>query len=182
MSLFTKHEHDRLVNVTRDEETMVRTLKADANSDIPYRAALAIYHELLWDSYSRSQLKDVRKRMLLDAKSGKIRMKNKRLYAIPDLYAACEYWFEHKEHPEGLIPAGWIVAKPFKNKEKADVLRSPHLFMEHAIRKIIQNEEVYSWFYTNAVATSCHDLITRILQLDQRSRINTVNQQMLGVQ
>jgi hypothetical protein len=38
--------------------------------------------------------------------------------------------------------------------------------MEHAIREISHDEKVNKWFATDGVYTSCHDLITRILQLD----------------
>jgi len=46
------------------------------------------------------------------------------------------------------------------------VLRSPHLYMEHAVRTISHDPVVYEWFYTGGVYTSCHDLISRILQFD----------------
>lgn len=148
---------------------MLRTLKADKNSINPYKAALAYYPELLWEGYTRGQLKDSRRRMLLDAKSGKIRMENKRLYAIPDFYAACEFWFQHIENPEGLLKGDEVAAKPFKNRDKADVLRSPHLFCEHFVVPISHDPEVYRWFTTNGVYTSCHSMVSRVLQFDRRS-------------
>ena len=48
----------------------------------------------------------------------------------------------------------------------------PHLFMEHAIRKNIafnKNErqtKLREWYCTDAIYTSCHDLISKILQFD----------------
>lgn len=105
---------------------MLQTLKADKQSENSYKAALAYYPEMLWEGYTRGQLKDTRKRMLLDAKSGKIRMLNKRLFAIPDLYAACSYWFCYEENPKGLLKKDEIAAKPFIKYDKADILRSPH--------------------------------------------------------
>ena len=102
--------------------------------------------------------------MLYDAKSGAIKCENKRLFVVPDFFAACEYWFLHKERPDGLLKNGEIACRYYRHREKADVLRSPHLFLEHAIRKIVDDDNVYKWFTTNAVVTSCHDLISRILQ------------------
>lgn len=163
---FTYDEHARIVGLTKNKEAMLRTLHANELSESPYKAALALYPELLREAYTRSQLKDIRKRMLYDAKSGKIRKRNKRLFAIPDLYAACEHWFLHEEHPKGLLNNGEIACKIFKLQDKADVLRSPHLFMEHAVRAIVHDPQIYEWFYTNGVYTSCHDLISRILQFD----------------
>ena len=40
------------------------------------------------------------------------------------------------------------------------------LYMEHAVRKIVKDPAIYDWFYTGGVYTSCHDLISRILQFD----------------
>ena len=145
---------------------MLKTLKADKNAATADKVALAIYPELLRDGYSREQLKDIKKRMLQDAKSGGIKCANKRLFAIPDWYAACEYYFCGIERPVGLLANGEVACRPYRSFDKADVLRSPHLFMEHAIRKISHDPKVYKWFTTDGIVTSCHDLISRILQFD----------------
>ena len=163
---FTHREHERILELTKNKDAMLRTLRANELSESPYKAALAIYPELLREAYTRSQLKDIRRRMLFDAKSGKIRTSNKRLFAIPDLYAACEHWFMGEEHPQGLLKNGEIACKVFRLQGRADVLRSPHLYMEHAIRTIRNDPIVSEWFYTNGVYTSCHDPISRILQFD----------------
>lgn len=166
---FTRKAHNRIENLTRDKASMLELLHANELSENPYSAALALYPELLREAYTKNQLKDVRKRMLLDAKSGKFKIANKRLYAIPDLYAACEYWFCHIEKPVGLLKDGEVACKIFRRHDKADVLRSPHLYFEHAIRNIVKDDEIYRWFTTNGIYTSCHDLISRILQFDQWS-------------
>ena len=67
---FTAKEHDRILNLTKNRDAMLRTLGANKDDENPYRAALALYPELLREAYSRESLKDIRKRMLLDAKSG----------------------------------------------------------------------------------------------------------------
>ena len=163
---FTDREHERIQNITKDMDSMLKTLKADEESEQPYKAALAIYPELLREAYSCESLKAIRKRMLLDAKSGKIRCDNKRLFACPDLFAVCEHLFLNDPNPKGLLRNGEVACKIFRRHEKADVLRSPHLAMDHAVRNIVHDQNIYDWFYTNGVYTSCHDLITRILQMD----------------
>ena len=163
---FTHREHERILGLTKNKDAMLRTLHANELSESPYKAALALYPELLREAYTRNQLKDIRKRMLYDAKSGKIKTGNKRLFAIPDFYAACEHWFLGEEHPQGLLKNGEIACKVFRLQEKADVLRSPHLYMEHAVRSIRNDAVIAEWFKTNGVYTSCHDLISRILQFD----------------
>ena len=163
---FTARTHKKLLEITKDKDAMLETLKANERSVAPDKIALYIYPELLRDGYSRQQLKDTKKRMLLDAKSGAVRMKNKRLFVSPDWYAACEYYFMHIENPVGLVPADHIVCRPFINEEKADVLRSPHLYREHCIRTIIHDPKIYSWFPTDAIVCSCHDMTGHILQMD----------------
>ena len=163
---FTAREHERILNLTRDKDAMLSVLKADEESEQPYKAALALYPSLLREAYSRESLKSIRKRMLLDAKSGKIRCENKRLFVLPDFYAACQHWFMGEEHPKGLIEKDEIACKIFRLHNKADVLRSPHLYLEHSIQKIIHDQKIYDWFYTNAIHTSIHSMISRILQFD----------------
>ena len=161
---FTKNEHERILKITKDKNTMLETLKAKETSEQPYKVALSIYPELLREAFARDSLKAIRKRMLLDAKSGRIRCENKRLFAIPDLYAACEYWFMGVKNPNGLLGKDEIACKIFRRHDKADVLRSPHLYCEHSIQKIVHDQNIYNWFYTNGVYTSCKSMISRILQ------------------
>lgn len=163
---FIKEEHARILGITKDMDSMLKTLKADEESEQPYKAALAIYPELLREAYSCESLKAIRKRMILDAKSGKIRCLNKRLFACPDLYGVCEWLFCHEEHPKGLLKNGEVSCKVFRRHEKVDVLRSPHLSMEHGIRNVVHDQEIYNWFYTNGIYSSLHDLLSRLLQLD----------------
>lgn len=148
---------------------MLRTLKADENSYIKDKIALAIYPELLRDGYSRFQLKDVKRKMLADAKSGRIKCKNKRLYVVPDFYAACERYFLHIERPDGLLKKDEIACKTLVKYDKADVLRSPSLYMEHCVCKIVKDPEIYEWFTSDCIVTSVKSLISRILQFDRRS-------------
>lgn len=163
---FIKEEHRRIENITKNKDMMLKTLKADINSEQPYKVALALYPELLRETYSRNSLKDIKKRMVLDAKSGKIKCANKRVFVLPDFYAACQYWFMGEKNPKGLLAKDEIACKIFRRHNKADVLRSPHLYLEHSIHKITHDQNVYDWFYTNAVHTSVHSLVSRILQFD----------------
>ena len=167
---FTQPTYDKITNLASNQDMMLKTLGADVRSEDPYNRSLAIYPELLRDGYSRSTIKDIKKRWTLDAMSGAIVCQNKRLFAIPDMYAACQYWFQHIEEPEGLLKDGEIFASEYWWASEADVLRSPHLSFEHAIRRFNHDPIVASWFQTGGVYTSCHDLISRILQFDEHKR------------
>lgn len=163
---FAKPTYDRIKTLSTDREHMLHALGVDDYTEVPYRQALRLYPELLREAHSRESLKAIKKRWTLDAKSGKIKCKNKRLFAIPDLYAACQFWFLHQETPEGLLKEGEVYARPFQAVDELDVLRSPHLYFEHAIRSNVHDPDIGSWFITNGIYTSCHDLISRILQFD----------------
>lgn len=163
---FCGKTHRKLKNLVVNKESMLQVLKASSSSKNSFCRALRMYPELLRDGYARKQLKDTKKRMLYDAKSGAIKINNKRLFAIPDWYAACQYYFLGIEKPEGLLQNGEIACKPYRGTPVVDVLRSPHLYMEHCLEKVVNDDEIYRWFVTDGIYTSCHDLISRILQFD----------------
>lgn len=123
---YTAKTHEKILGIAQDKTAMLRTLKADKRSYSAYQKALYMYNELLRDGYSRQQLKDIKKRMLMDAKSGAIRCANKRLFVIPDWYACCEHYFLHIPKPRGLVKPDEVVCRPYRGKDKIDVLRSPH--------------------------------------------------------
>ena len=166
MVQFAQRTWDKIKGIASDKASMLRTLRADEFSDQPYKRALCLYDPLLRDGFSRDTLKAIKKRWTQDAQSGRLLCANKRLFVIPDLYAFCEYLFLGEKQPKGLLENGWVACKVYKNYDKCDCLRSPHLFMEHSVRQISHSSEVYSWFTTNGIYTSIHDLISRILQFD----------------
>lgn len=177
---FTKRTHDKILGIARDANAMLNTLQADEESTNPYKRALSLYPELLREAYSRETLKSIKKRWTLDAKSGKIKCDNKRLFAIPDMYAACQYWFMNQKQPEGLLKNGEVACKPYRGKDKVACLRSPHLYMEWTVRNVVHEQSVYDWFYTDGIYTSCHDLISKVLQFDvDGDQLNVVADQLL---
>ena len=163
---FTQRNYDRIEGIAVDKQTMLRVMGADIDSEDPYLRLLAMYPELLRDAYTRDTLRAVKKRWTLDAKSGRIITQKKRLFVIPDLYAACEFWFLHETEPNGLLQHDEVACRVFRHKEKVDCLRSPHLYMEHAVRRVCHDPKVYDWFITDGIYTSCKDLVSRILQFD----------------
>lgn len=177
---FTKRTHNRIDGIARNANVMLQTLQADEDSENPYKRALSIYPELLREAYSRETLKAIKKRWTLDAKSGKIRCENKRLFAIPDMYAACQFWFLGDKNPSGLLKDGEVSCKPYRNKNEVACLRSPHLYMEWTIRNVVHDQSVYDWFYTDGIYTSCHDLISKVLQFDvDGDQLNVVADHLL---
>lgn len=138
-----------------------------------FQKAVEVYPELLNDVYVRAKLKDIKDSLIKRYKSGKLQVNGKYTFVLPDLYAACEHWFMGKENPDGLLEDKEVYCRLFSNYKKVDCLRSPHLFCEHAIRDNVahisnqeRDEKIRDWFCTNAIYTSCKDLISKILQFD----------------
>lgn len=139
----------------------------------PLQQAIKQYPNLMNDEYFKITLREIKDSLIKKYKSGKLEIEGKYTFILPDFYAACEYWFLHIEHPNGLLNNQEVYCSLFKKKEKLDCLRSPHLFKEHAIRfnmahkeYVNQQNNIRQWFTTNAIYTSCHDLISKILQFD----------------
>ena len=180
LSLFTLKSHDKITGIAKSSESMLQTLQADKESVNSYKRALAVYPELLREAYSKETLKSIKKKWTLDAKSGRIKCSNKRLFVVPDFYAMCEYWFLHIKAPKGLLQDGEVACRPFRNTDKIAALRSPHLYMEWTIRKVLHEQNIYDWFYTDAIYTSCHDLISKVLQFDcDGDQLNCVSDSLL---
>ena len=155
-----------ITKIGSDKETMLRVLGATKGSPKRnhYQEALLLYPELLNDNHSKKIIKDKKKSMINDARSGKIRINGKYTYLIPDLYAFCEKLFTDKV-PNGLIKNGEVFCRIFEEK-KVDILRSPHLYKEHCVRSNNLSPQGREWFVTDGIYTSIHDPISRILQFD----------------
>lgn len=159
-----------ILNIGSNRDTMLRVLGATKTNKRKnyYQEALSIYPEMLNDEHSKKIIKDKKKSMVNEARSGKIRVNGKYTYLIPDLYAFCERIFlkgEASKFPNGLIPNGEVFCKIY-NEGKVDILRSPHLYKEHCVRQNNIHVQGRKWFITDGIYTSIHDPISRILQFD----------------
>lgn len=172
----TKKSRDRLNRICSsvdDVKNVFGATKENTNKTA-LQNAIMLYPELINDVYIRQKLKEIKDSMIKNYKSGKLRVNGKYTFILPDFYAACEHWFLGIENPNGLLNDGDVFCKLFASAKKVDCLRSPHLFLEHAIRRntacrklnVENKDELKKWFRTNAVYTSCKDMISRILQFD----------------
>lgn len=165
--LASKTSND-ILSIGQDKETMLRLLGADESNTKKnyFQKALAIYPELLNDVHSKQAIKDRKKSLVNEARSGKILLEGtKRAYISPDLYAFSEWLFAGIKEPDGLLRNGEVSCKLFK-EEKLDILRSPHLFREHAVRQNVTNDKTEKWFISNCIYTSVHDMISKLLMFD----------------
>ena len=175
IDLLTKKSVERISNICNSKETMMDILGITPyNTNMTsFQKAVKIYPALLSDTYSKDVIREVKNSLLKKYRSGKLEVIGKYTFLLPDFYAACEYWFGHIKEPKGLLDDKEVFCWLFKGYDKLDCLRSPHLYKEHAIRFNIANsvygervEKIREWFTTNAVYTSTHDLISKILQFD----------------
>lgn len=144
------------------------------NDNMTYlQQAINLYPDLMNDEYIKITLREIKNSMVKRYKSGSLSVYGKYTFILPDFYAACQYWFMGIKNPDGLLADGEVFCWLFRKSEKLDCLRSPHLYREHAVRintACNQNKErqqqIRKWFGTDAIYTSCHDLISKILQFD----------------
>ena len=144
------------------------------NDNMTYlQQAINLYPDLMNDEYIKVTLREIKNSMVKRFKSGSLSVNGKYTFILPDLYAACEHWFMGIENPKGLLDDGEVFCWLFRKSDKLDCLRSPHLYREHAVRintacnkNKERQEAIRKWFETDAIYTSCHDLISKILQFD----------------
>lgn len=136
-----------------------------------YQKSLKIYPELLSDPSAKEDLRDLKNSLVKKYKGAHLDVVGKFTFVVPDLYAFCEWLFMGIQVPKGLLEEGEVYCRLYKNSKELDCLRSPHLYIEHAVRnnvcsKKYRNQRLSDWFDTDAIYTSTYDLISRILQFD----------------
>lgn len=138
--------------------------------------AIQIYPDVINDDYMKATLRDIKNSMVKNARAGKLSIKGKYTFLLPDFYAFCEWLFGGISHPQGLLNDQEVYCRLFTDSSELDCLRSPHLYKEHAVRKNMaytgsgynkeREEEISKWFQTDGVYTSTHDMISKVLQFD----------------
>ena len=154
--------------IGKDKQAMLRILgvvPANIHKNY-YQQALEIYPEMLQDTYSKEILKSVKRKMVKEARAGKLDIAGKYTFICPDLYAFCEFLILGHPTPTGLLQDDEVYCKLFEAATEVDCLRSPHLYREHAVRRNVVTKELSRWFVTNGLYTSVHDTISKLLMFD----------------
>lgn len=175
IDLLTQKSSERISNICSSKETMMDILGITPyNTNMSsFQKAVKLYPALLNDTYAKDVIREVKNSLLKKYRSGKLEVTGKYTFLLPDFYAACEYWFGHIDEPKGLLDDKEVFCWLFKQYDKLDCLRSPHLYKEHAIRFNVANKgygerakQIKEWFITNGIYASTHDLISKILMYD----------------
>lgn len=175
---------EKIKNLTSSIDTIKEAFGITPYTDEKYMSSLQksikIYPNLLNDDYLKQIIRDIKASMVKKYRAGHLEVRGKYTFLLPDFYACCEHWFLGQETPKGLLKDQEVYCRLFPNDEKLDCLRSPHLYKEHAVRKnlackkledsdqLSRQELMKKWFNTDAIYTSSWDLISKILQFDDR--------------
>lgn len=172
---------EKIKDLCADTLDYLNEMKTDANkiaeilSEPNLSNAIKAYPELIQDKYIQKKMENKFRSERREACGNKLILKDS-LYAYicPDLFAFCEWLFCGIENPKGIIPREQVYCsfyneEPYNKYEVVDCLRSPHLYMEHGIRKLVKDEvldQCKEWFVGDDLVVSSHDLLCRILQFD----------------
>lgn len=156
---------DDITSIGSDKDTMLRVLGAtEGNKNkSPYQEALLLYNELLNDEYSKKVIKNKKKSMVKDARSGKLRIEGKRVYILPDVYAFMQHLFG--QEVTGLLKDGQVHTTSVR-EGKTSILRSPHLSKEHGLMENVSDSDMKTWFVSKGVYIPLLSMLPRLIQAD----------------
>ena len=158
-----------LDKMKNDLDTMIKIASKD---DDYITLALKQCKSLVYDEFIQNRLESKFQSERDDARGNKLILKDSLYsYICPDLYAFCTWLFCGIENPVGIIPHNYVYNSFFNEKmyEVVDCLRSPHLYIEHGIRKLIKGDTLEmckEWFNDYDTIVSSHDLLCRLLMFD----------------
>ncbi len=149
-------------------EGALAALRADRTNihSSGFQKALNFLPELLGDAYTQEQVAMLYDNRYRTACGGKLESHGKYRYIVPDpiaLFEACLLGIQ----PKGVIKAGDIWQRHLTSGDKADVLRSPHMYVsEHCIRKVAQYRRAFEFMDTDALYISIFDMLYKQLMAD----------------
>jgi len=148
-----------------DNNFLLNLAGANVKFKRPIHKALSLTDELLKDKYIQSKIRDVRDSLIEDAQSGSLIMEGSRtMYILPDVVAFGEwlYGLEIK----GQLKADEVSCQLFENGISIDMLRSPHLYIEHSINTNKVDKRKYKYYKTMGIYTSIYSTASFELAFD----------------
>jgi len=168
LTQISRKTNDDIRRVGSDRDTMLKILGAtkENRDKNHYQVALMLYPQMLNDTYSHKIIKDVKKKLVKEARSGRIEVEGKYLFVCPDWVAYLQWLLKKEEEPGGLIGEGEVYSRLFADGEKVDVMRSPSLYREHGIRRNRVQDERKKWLIGNGIYVGYKDLLGKLLMMD----------------
>lgn len=167
---YTKDEDG---NVHIDEKSKgilldVLGINTDYTYKRPFTSTIQLAsNQMLFDKYVQQSILNTRDSIKEDAKGGKLLVEGSRtVYMLPDFYAFCERLFLNEENPKGLLEADEVSCALYDNDIKLNLLRSPHLYLEHCLHINRRSAKLSKWFKTNGVHVSVNSTASHQLAAD----------------
>lgn len=135
--------------------------EGQSNDTPPFYSALKNNHSLSNDPYIKKKIERDLKSLRLRCYAGKIIVDGNYQVLTPDLYALAQAAFG--QTVTGLLKAGEIYSNYWNNQyrsfmtsdgdiwyekgiDEVDVIRNPHIAVEHCPAKVVKNEDMNYWF------------------------------------
>ena len=156
----------------------------------PFYKALLKNNELFYDRYIREKVDADIQKLKNNLMSGKQIVHGNYQVFMPDLYGFAEWIFydELKREPIGLLRSQFDIYSDWWNSRctrKVDIIRNPHIGMEHRIGNLRNNRELKKWFkyQSTGIVTGMYDTLAMALgtaDFDGDSVCTTDNEQILN--
>lgn len=156
----------------------------------PYYKALLKNHELFYDRYIREKVDADIKKLKNNLLSGKVIVRGNYQVLMPDLYGFAEWVFsdELKKEPIGLLTSPFDIYSQWWNNQhvkNVDIIRNPHIGMEHRIGNLKDNIDLKKWFkyQKTGIITGMYDTLAMALgtaDFDGDTVCTTDNEQILN--
>lgn len=132
----------------------------------PYYQGLQYNHNLANDDYVRGKMQDDIKRMKNELLSGKQRIHGHYEVFCPDIYGLAEFAFGTEV--KGLLPNPWTIYSMYwteRGVSEVDVIRNPHIAMEHRVCQVVTNAEMQKWYKYQecTIVSSMYDILALAL-------------------
>lgn len=136
----------------------------------PYYVALLHNKDLFYDEYVHGKIEADIEKLKNNLLSGKLFVHGNYQVFMPDLYGLAE-WVFHEElgcEPKGLLRKPYHVYSDWWNDRgvsTVDMIRNPHVGMEHRICHVRNNREFKKWFkyQTTGIVTGLYDALALVL-------------------
>lgn len=176
LQTLTDMSDEEIENLTLPTKELISKIHTDRKEQLDFLGAtlskknrsylqeiIRLYPEILTSKYVKRQLKDTITSFKKQAKSGRLKLKSKRVFIIPDLIHFMSLLFG--DGSDYSLEKNEVYFNTYRNSERLALLRSPHLSREWSINKNVANEKT-KYFTTNAVYVNAKDLMSKILMCD----------------
>lgn len=177
LQTLTEMKDSEIEILTKDTKDLIKKIHIDRDAQLDFLGAtlnkknrsymqevIRLYPEILSSKYIKEQLKQTLKSFKKECKSGRIRLKAKRVFIIPDLIHFISILFgDGKTYA---LEKNEVYFDTYKDSERLALLRSPHLSREWSLNKNIKENDYTKYFKTNAIYVNAKDLMSKVLMND----------------